>query len=152
MKKILLLAAVFSFLHANAEVNSTVLHGKRADKIAKNSEVVRLKNFTNVPNFVKFRNGKELPFVKLETWLSQYYTSDSKFGIKLLKKETGKLGIDHYRFQQTVNNVPVELSMYLAHVNNGLVQSINGEIFFEFRTSPGKLSSSSGKILDSSIT
>ncbi|MCB0401967.1 MAG: M4 family metallopeptidase [Flavobacteriales bacterium] len=129
MKKVLLLIAVAAYFNVSAAVESTVLYGKEAHEIAKNSEVVRLKNFTKVPNYVKFRNGNELPFMKLESWLNSYYETDLNFGLKLIKVETGKLGLQHYRYQQTVNNVPVELSMYIAHVNNGQIVSVNGELF-----------------------
>ncbi len=131
MKKAFLFVAMCSFFYANATVKPTVLYGKRADNKAKNAEIVRLKNFTNFPSYVKFRKGKELPFSKLQSWLNQYYESDTKFGLELIKVETGKLGLQHYRYQQTVNNIPVELSMFLTHTNNGMIQSLNGELFSE---------------------
>ncbi|PJA08962.1 MAG: hypothetical protein COX70_02590 [Flavobacteriales bacterium CG_4_10_14_0_2_um_filter_32_8] len=129
MKKIILFFSVCSFFTINAATNTTVLYGNEAAKKVPNSEVVRFKEFTTVPNYVKFRKGNELPLVKLESWLTSFYTSDANYGIKLLKKETDKLGFTHYRYQQTVNNVPVELSTIIAHVKNGLIESVNGEFF-----------------------
>lgn len=129
MKKLLLLASVVSFLSVNAEVTSTILQGKRAQEKAKNCELVRIKNFTNVPNYVKFRKGKELPFANLENWLKNYYETDANYGLQLIDEEVGSLGMMHYRYKQTINGVPVQLSMFLAHTSNGLIHSLNGELF-----------------------
>jgi len=146
MRKLFLLVAVFSYVSASATVNSTILKGQKATEKVPNSEIVRLKDFTNVPNYVKFRKGKEIPLVKLESWLSQFYQSDAKYGIKLLKKETGKLGLTHYRYQQTVNGVPVELSAFIAHVLNGMVVSVNGEFFSDVNTNTRSSLSEAGAL------
>ena len=129
MKKVILSFIIFSFFTINAATNTVVLYGNEAAQKVPNSEIVRFKDFTSVPNYVKFRKGKELPLVKLESWLNNFYISNAKCGIKLLKKETDKLGFTHYRYQQTINNIPVELSTFIAHVKNGLIESVNGEFF-----------------------
>jgi Zn-dependent metalloprotease len=128
MRKLsILLLAFFCFSFIYAE--TTVLKGKAANDKVPNSEIVRFKSFTTIPNYVKFKKGKELPLVKLESWIAQYYTSNTKFGLKLLKKETGSLGFTHYRYQQTINGIPVKLGVYIAHVKNGLVYAVNGELY-----------------------
>ena len=147
MRKVLTLVAVFSFFYASAKVDAVVLKGKRAEEKVSNSEVVRLKSFTNIPNYVKFKSGKEIPLTKLESWLSQFYTSDAQYGLKLIKAESDQLGFTHYRYQQTVNGVPVELSALIAHVKNGLVVSVNGEFFSDVNT-PSTSSLSETSALD----
>ncbi|PCI93635.1 MAG: hypothetical protein COB15_16025 [Flavobacteriales bacterium] len=129
MKKALFFISIFSVISLSAIEKATVFTGVKASEKVSNSEIVRLKSFTNVPNYVKFRKGKGIPLEKLEGWLNQFYKSDAKYGIQLIKKEVGKLGLSHYRYQQTVNGVPVELSAFIAHVQNGLVVSVNGELF-----------------------
>jgi Zn-dependent metalloprotease len=129
MKKALLILSVFTVLSVSASRNTTILKGKKAQDKIDNSEIIRLKHFTSVPNYVKFRQGKELPFDKLESWLTQFYTSDQKQGIRLIRKEEGSLGMTHYRYQQTINDIPVELSGFIAHVRNGKIISVNGTLF-----------------------
>lgn len=129
MKKLLLFASLVSFLTVNGEITSTILQGKRAEVKAKNAELVRIKNFTNVPNYVKFKKGKELPLVNLESWLKNFYENEANYGLKVTDEELGSLGMTHYRYQQTYNGIPVELSMFLAHTSNGLVNSVNGDLF-----------------------
>lgn len=129
MRKLLVFATVLSFFSASASQEELVLRGTQADAKVLNSEVVRLKNFTNVPNYVQFRRGKEIPFANLESWLSKFYTTDATFGLKLIKAEDDKLGFTHFRYQQTINGIPVELTTYLAHVKDGKIVSVNGNIF-----------------------
>lgn len=132
--KITAFAVAFSLLTTlNAQTVKTtgisVIYGNEANEIAPNSNVVRLKNFTSVPNYVQFQEGKELPLNKLESWLQHYYQSDDNFGLKLLSVENDHLGYTHYRYQQTINNIPARLSMYNVHTKNGLIYSMNGELF-----------------------
>ena len=146
MKKTFLIVAVFAFLSVSASKNTTILKGEKAAEKVANSEMLRLKHFTAVPNFVKFRTGKELPLEKLRNWLNQFYTSDAQYGVKLIGKEVGSLGMTHYRYQQTVNGIPLELSAFLAHVKNGKVQSVNGDFFSEVNVSTSNTITESGAL------
>ena len=144
MKKVLLIISVFAALSVSGSRNTTILKGQKAEGTISNSEIVRLKHFTSVPNYVKFRAGKELPLDKLESWLKQFYTTDATYGVKLIKKEVGSLGISHYRYQQTINNIPVELSAFIAHVKDGKIIAVNGDLFSDFNAaSTASLSESS---------
>ena len=128
MKKLLtLLLTILLISNTNAE--TIILRGKAAaDKIA-NAEVVRLKDHTAIPNFVKFKKGKELSFDKLESWLAQFSKSENAINLKLLKVEEDKLGFTHFRYQQLINGVPTTLGNYIVHVKNGLIVSLNGNLF-----------------------
>lgn len=136
MRKLLIFATVFSFLSVSATEEAVVLRGKSAAEKVLNSEVVRLKSFTNVPNYVQFQKGKEIPFANLENWLSKFYTTDVTYGLKLIKAEVDKLGFTNFRYKQTINGIPVELTTFIAHVKNGLVVSVNGELFGDVSLNP----------------
>ena len=131
MQKILsiLIAVVITCSSAFANDDANIFTGNEAHQLAANSNLVRIKNFTTVPNYVQFVNGKELPLVKLESWLRQYYQTDDNYGLKLLNTYEDDLGYTHYRYQQTINGVPVKLAMFIAHTKNGLIYSMNGELF-----------------------
>jgi len=143
MKKVLFLISVFSVLSISAETNTVVLKGKKAADKVSNSEIVRLKQFTNVPNYVKFRKGKEIPLNKLESWLSQFYKSDVAYGLELIEQQNDQIGYIHYRYQQTVNGIPVKFGMYIAHVKNGMIESINGDLFDNASTLTASISETS---------
>lgn len=128
MKKVLLSICLFAALTIYAEKGSTILTGKEASNVVSIAEIVRIKDSSTIPNYIKFKKGKEFALSELENWLQHYFKSDEKIGLKLIKAEKDLLGYTHYRFQQTINNVPVKFGIYLAHVKNGLVESVNGEL------------------------
>lgn len=125
----LLLSAMLVSVLSFASVDAYVLIGNEASKVAPNSNKVRMKSFTSVPNYIQFAQGKELPFEKLEIWLRRYYQTDDNYGLTLLSVEDDELGFKHYRYQQTINGVPVKLGMYIVHTKNGMIHSMNGELF-----------------------
>lgn len=131
MRKILsiLIAFVVTCSTAFANNDANIFTGNEAHQLAANANIVRLKNFTSVPNYIQFINGKELPLAKLESWLRQYYQTDDNYGLKLLNTYEDDLGYVHYRYQQTINGIPVKLAMFIAHAKNGLIYSMNGELF-----------------------
>lgn len=127
MNKIIAFAIAFSTI-LSAKSSTYELYGKKADDRIKGTEVLRFKDFSTIPNFIRFKEGSEIPFNKLENWLSSFYNNDVKFGLKLLNSDKDKLGFVHYRYQQTINNIPVKLSMYIVHVKNDKIVSMNGEL------------------------
>ena len=130
MNKFFSLAFAFLiFFSVNASEDANIFSGNEANQIAANSNLVRMKTFTSIPNYVQFIKGKELPINKLQNWLLSYYKTDDNFGLKLLSVENDELGFTHYRYQQTINTFPVRLGMYNVHTKNGLIYSMNGELF-----------------------
>ena len=128
MTKKIIAAATFCLILFSANSATQEFYGKKADEKINGAEVLRYKDFTTIPNYVKFKSGFELPFDKLENWLAKQYNSDLQFGLILLNADKDQLGYTHYRYQQTINNVPVKLSMFIVHVKNDLIISMNGEL------------------------
>jgi Zn-dependent metalloprotease len=52
---------------------------------------------------------------------------DKNTSLDLLSKEDDAIGV-YYRYQQRINNIPVENSMLIAHTQNGLLNLISGNI------------------------
>jgi bacillolysin len=44
----------------------------------------------------------------------------------LIKADTDEFGFDHYRYQQTLNGIPVENAIYILHVKAGKILAENG--------------------------
>jgi len=133
MKKILTIALMFACASV-LTAETTILRGVEANQKIENASVIRYADFTSVPNYIQFNKGKELPFNKLEAWISQFYKSNIKVSLKLLNKQDDQLGFTHYRYQQVVNGVPVELANYIAHVKNGVIVSLNGDLLDDLNT------------------
>jgi bacillolysin len=143
MKKLLFLISIFSILSVNAATEAVILKGRKAAEKVPGSEIVRLKDFTSIPNYVKFSKGKEIPLNKLESWLKRFYKSDATYGLKLIGQQDDQIGYTHYRYQQTIDGIPVKFGMYIAHVKNGLVESINGELFDNVSTATASMTEAS---------
>jgi len=131
MKKLLLLSfALSSFLFASA-YETTHLTGIEADQKIKGTKELRYKSFTNIPNYAAFKPGNEIAFAKFETWFANFYNGEdaAKMGMKLLGIEKDQLGFVHYRYRQTYNNNPIDLTMLIVHTKDGMVKSFNGEFY-----------------------
>ncbi len=127
MKKIALLLFVSVLL--SSQLFSATYYGKEANDIIQGTEVLRFKDFSDIPSFIKFKKGSEIQYADIINWMKRFYKSDNNFDFKLINRETDRLGIEHYRYQQTYNNIPVELTMYIFHVKNGKVISANGNLY-----------------------
>ena len=93
MKNIFLSVLLFTALSANANVTTILLKGEEAQRKISNSEVVRMKRFSAIPNYIQFKKGAELPLAGLENWLQHYFKAHQKVGLTLIKKEKDDLGI-----------------------------------------------------------
>lgn len=66
---------------------------------------------------------------------------DNRSDLKLTETQTDNLGFTHYRFVQTFQGVPIENSMLIAHVKNGRLISISGDVITEFPASTADVAS-----------
>lgn len=128
-----LLIAVFIVFSASAENSEKILKNARANQIVEGSELVRMKDYTDVPNFVKFKKGHEVKLTNLDSWLLQFYDNTSSLSIELVGEESDELGFVHYRYQQTYKGTPIEYTQYIAHVKNGKIVSLNGELYSDVK-------------------
>lgn len=127
--RIALVILIILLFHDVTQSKNTVLYGKGANEVVRGSLEVRFKEFSSIPNYVKFKKGEELPFDKLSSFLSNFYKLDYNYGLELINIENDNLGFTHYRYRQTINNIPVRLSMFIVHTKKGLIKSMNGELF-----------------------
>lgn len=66
---------------------------------------------------------------------------DNRSDLKLIETQTDNLGFTHYRFVQTFQGVPIENSMLIAHVKNGRLSSISGDVITQFPASTADVAS-----------
>ncbi|MFH1320460.1 MAG: M4 family metallopeptidase [Bacteroidota bacterium] len=133
--KQLLITFTLIFTFASLSV-SQVFYGKEAREVVPGSEIVKMRNYTQVPGFIKFRSGSEIEYDAFENWLERIFKVEENLGLKLLRYETDRLGDTHYRYQQIFKSIPVEGAVYIAHVKNGVVRSLNGTIFNSLDLNP----------------
>jgi Zn-dependent metalloprotease len=133
MKKILysLLAILSINIAATAAAPPSIheLTGTKAHLVIAGAEKVNMSDVSDVPAYVKFRTGSEPAFNDFNKWAHSHFTIPASAGFKLLNQSADKIGYIHYRYQETINNIPVEGTMYIVHVKNNMVESMNGMIF-----------------------
>lgn len=93
------------------------------------SEKIIFKPNTQIPDYIKFRPDYQIKFEQLDYWLKANYGFDANYSLKLLTTEQDQIGFKHYRFQQLYRGLPVEQTMYIVHVRNGYIVSMNGLLF-----------------------
>ncbi len=82
------------------------------------------KKFITLPSHLQ----RTFSFNQLKSDLDLATQSD----LVLLDQQTDKLGFTHYRVYQTLKGIPIENSMYLAHVSAGKLLKLSGEIVVDF--------------------
>ncbi len=112
------------------------IKGAEANKTIQGAELIRYSGKSSVPEFVKFRAGLEIPLAQFEKWAHSALRLPANYGFSLINSETDAVGMQHYRYRQTINGIPVEGSMYLVHVNQGYVMSVNGRLYDKISATP----------------
>jgi len=114
---------------ASLSVFSQTFYGKEAQSILPGTGMVVKDQLLDIPTFIKFAEGSEIRFSEWEAWFKNHFKISSDFGLQLLRSENDKLGFTHYRYQQTYKGFPVYSNMFIIHVKNDLVVSMNGQLF-----------------------
>ncbi|MFO7789790.1 MAG: M4 family metallopeptidase [Bacteroidales bacterium] len=116
-----------STLLFSQDQNPQIITGKRAEAIANGADMVRIKDFSDVPNYIRFKGDFQIPKDKARDYYRQFVKPDNA-GLKKINSSRDKLGIQHNRYVQTINDIPLEYSACLFHIKNGKCISMNGNI------------------------
>lgn len=81
------------------------------------------------PEVIQFPPGQQPQFVRGTVLLKTADGFQPTHEVLELQAEKDALGMQHYRYQQTIQNIPVEGAIYVVHVSSGNLQSQNGEWF-----------------------
>jgi len=108
-----------------------VLRGKAANDLVYGAEQVRLKDHSTIPAHIKFRADHRIQFATWQTWMKNKYFKNINAGFELIGTESDRLGMIHYRYQQTFGGFPATFGIWIVHTLNGEVVSMNGELFNE---------------------
>ncbi len=103
--------------------------GNDAQQLIRGAELIRTSDVSTVPTFIQFRKGSEVAIETFDNWFHVTFKINSALGMKLLSTETDKIGMQHYRYQETLNGFPMEGTMLIVHTKNNKVVSMNGMFF-----------------------
>jgi Zn-dependent metalloprotease len=131
---------ILVLLFLSTITSAQVIIGDEAEKIIPGSESITFDEGFNIPTFVQFREDSKLDFGKFDSWLHKTFKLSADVKLKLLKVENDQIGMTHYRYQETFKGIPLEGTMYIVHLKNNSVVSMNGFLFDKMksvRTKPG---------------
>lgn len=112
--------------------------GQEAEKMIQGTQLIKLDEKTKTPVFIEFRGGHEVQLNQIDSWLKKAYKLPENSGFQEMNRSNDRMGYTHIRYRQTVNGIPVHEAMFLIHVRNNKVTSINGFIFKEAAKSYSK--------------
>ena len=84
---------------------------------------------SEVPSFVKITKGHEFPVNNLKPWLQGTFNVSTNFEFIPINSFTDEKGNTHKRYKQAFQNIPIEHAVLVVHSKNGMVYSLNGDIF-----------------------
>ena len=117
------------FILATLSVFSQTFYGKEAQAVLPGAGMVVKDQMLKIPTLIKFAEGAEIRFSEWESWFKNHFKISPDFGLQLLRTESDKLGFTHYRYQQTYKGFPIYSNIFIIHVKNDLVVSMNGQLF-----------------------
>jgi len=129
MKRISILfcGLLLAFQSMSAE---RLLENSAAASVVPGANMLRYKDFSSIPVFIRFQEGHYLDLQMWQDWMKlRYFKADPTAAFKLIGTETDKLGMTHYRYQQMCKGYGLENGTWILHTINNKIVSMNGEMF-----------------------
>jgi Zn-dependent metalloprotease len=112
----------------------THLFAQQTQRLA-GTQVLAENQETHLPGFIQFNPGNEIRSEQFSTWVGTALDLPVSATLQPYQVESDELGYTHTRYKQTVNGIPVEGTMIITHAKNGVIESVNGDYFKNFKTS-----------------
>ena len=99
-----------------------------AENYAVGADVVRFKEHSQVPAYIKFKNDYAIHVENALQYTKSFLNAENSDFVLKNMQQNGKNSQTH-RYIQTLNGYPIEFSMWNIHVKDGKVTAMNGDIF-----------------------
>ncbi len=106
---------------------SQVFSGDQATALYKQAEKVRMDPETNTLQSFRFKPAMRISKAAFPAWLKETLQQPTATEWREIAVTNDQLGFEHIRYQQFHHNMAVEGKVFIAHIQNGLVVSCNGE-------------------------
>ena len=126
MKKVYL---IILFLVLTVTVKSQTFYGSSAHAVIAGTEQILKDTQLEIPTLIKFRKGSEIEYKDLQGWLKNHFKISEDLQLELIRAEKDNLGFTHYRYQQTYKGYPLHANIFIVHVKNNRIVSMNGQLF-----------------------
>lgn len=127
MKK-LLFSVIFACLIFNriTQGNIGILKGLEGNQELNNVNLIRIKSYTGIPNYIQFISDKESIRSQVFKLLNKFSKNPLNFSLSNIEKD--QLSIEHHTYFQTIGGKPFECSIFIAGETNDKVLSVNGDV------------------------
>lgn len=105
---------------------STLVNAQKTTPLT-NMQVVSYSKETNLPNFIKLKEGQQIAANNFITWASATLNLPKNSSFKMHETFNDALGYTHTRYKQYAGNLPIEGTMLICHSNNGIITTVNGD-------------------------
>jgi Zn-dependent metalloprotease len=89
------------------------------DKILENTIQIVPNSQSSIPKYIEFKDGFAPSLNELIPFLNHY--TKSNFTLIKTDRTEDQLGFIHIKFQQVINNIPLELNFVAVHIKNGVI-------------------------------
>ncbi len=102
--------------------------GTSAGNIIPGASKVWLKEGMQIPSYIAFAPGNEIPEEDIVLWLRKQFTFDETYDLEYLSEEVDFRGDRHIRVKLSYKGHPLFDAMLILHVAKGSVYAINGDL------------------------
>lgn len=120
---------VISILFYSGLHSQEVFEGAEAERFYTGANLVRTSKYSDLPSFIRFKSESQPESDEIIPWLSKNFELDPSISFKLKDSNSDGLGFEHFRFQQMYDGFPIEDAIWIVHVKNNKVISMNGMIY-----------------------
>jgi Zn-dependent metalloprotease len=119
--------SIIIILLISGNIFSQIYTGSKANELVEGAELIRFKDFTEAPAFIRFNQSVTFSGVKALNYYKDMIANDLVgFELVNMQKNSGNQRTE--RYVQTLNGIPVEFSRLQLHSEGDRIYAINGEV------------------------
>lgn len=103
---------------------------------------IQYSSLSDLPSFIVLQEDVELKASEFTSWAKETLGLSDEVSFVELRHETDRLGFDHIRLQQHWNGIPIKGAIWILHMRDGHVRSMNGFLVSDVNQSTGTLGES----------
>jgi Zn-dependent metalloprotease len=132
MKKNILLLLVLVLGYVSY---AQVFTGSGAAKLIKGSSMIRMKNASDIPDYIKLNPAAVFDKYNTSAWMTSTLQCSPEFQCIMKDGIINKQGETHYRAQQYYNGILVKDAHFILHEKAGKVYAVNGKMYRDINIS-----------------
>jgi len=130
--KLLFISILLFWGFVNQAFSQKEYYGNEANKILNGCDIVRTHSYSEIPSYMRFRPEYQLPVDKLNDLLYQKLMISPLLSYAKVSEIIDNRDELHVRYVQTYQNMPIRDAVFIVHIKNNKITSINGTLLKKF--------------------